>query len=93
MQAGGVVDGQINVGGEIGRRFGGRGSLRPRPAQGRNDVVGVVRRRQLAEERARQAPVKMILPLAFLIFPSILIILLMPAGIQLTRAFAGIGGP
>ncbi|HEY5983766.1 MAG TPA: type II secretion system F family protein [Anaerolineales bacterium] len=52
-----------------------------------------VRRRQLAEERARQAPVKMILPLAFLIFPSILIILLLPAGIQLTRAFAGIGGP
>jgi len=50
-----------------------------------------VRRRQLAEERARQAPVKMILPLAFLIFPSILIILLTPAMIQLTRAFAGIG--
>jgi tight adherence protein C len=50
-----------------------------------------VRRRQLAEEKARQAPVKMILPLAFLIFPSILIILLTPAGIQLTRAFAGIG--
>jgi len=49
-----------------------------------------MRRRQLAEERARQAPVKMILPLAFLIFPSILIILLTPAGIQLTRAFAGI---
>jgi tight adherence protein C len=49
-----------------------------------------VRRRQFAEERARQAPVKMILPLAFLIFPSILIILLTPAGIQLTRAFAGI---
>jgi tight adherence protein C len=50
-----------------------------------------VRRRQFAEERARQAPVKMILPLAFLIFPSILIILLTPAAIQLTRAFAGIG--
>jgi len=49
-----------------------------------------VRRRQLAEERARQAPVKMILPLALLIFPSILIILLTPAGIQLSRAFAGI---
>jgi tight adherence protein C len=49
-----------------------------------------IRRRQLAEERAREAPVKMILPLAFLIFPSILIILLTPAGIQLTRAFAGI---
>lgn len=50
-----------------------------------------VRRRQRAEEKAHQAPVKMILPLAFLIFPSILIILLTPAGIQLTRAFAGIG--
>jgi tight adherence protein C len=49
-----------------------------------------VRRRQLAEERARQAPVKMILPLAFLIFPSILIILLTPAGIQISRAFASI---
>jgi tight adherence protein C len=49
-----------------------------------------VRRRQIAEERARQAPVKMILPLALLIFPSILIILLTPAGIQLSRAFAGI---
>jgi tight adherence protein C len=51
-----------------------------------------VRRRQVAEEKARAAPVKMILPLAFLIFPSILIILLTPAGIQLSRAFAG-GGP
>ena len=49
-----------------------------------------IRRRQFAEEHARQAPVKMILPLAFLIFPSILIILLTPAGIQLSRAFAGI---
>jgi tight adherence protein C len=49
-----------------------------------------VRRRQFAEERAHQAPVKMIIPLAFLIFPSIFIILLMPAGIQLTRAFAGV---
>jgi tight adherence protein C len=50
-----------------------------------------VRRRQYAEEKAREAPVKMILPLAFLIFPSILIILLTPAGIQLTRAFANLG--
>jgi tight adherence protein C len=50
-----------------------------------------VRRRQIAEEKARAAPVKMILPLAFLIFPSILIILLTPAGIQISRAFAGVG--
>jgi tight adherence protein C len=54
-----------------------------------------VRRRQRAEEQAHQAPIKMILPLAFLIFPSIFIILLFPAGIQLQRAFTGggIGGP
>ena len=50
-----------------------------------------VKRRQFAEEKAHQAPVKMILPLAFLIFPSILIILLTPAGIQLSRAFSGAG--
>jgi tight adherence protein C len=54
-----------------------------------------VRRRQLAEEQAHQAPVKMILPLAFLIFPSIFIILLTPAGIQISKSFggAGLGGP
>ena len=50
-----------------------------------------VRRRQIAEEQAHQAPVKMILPLAFLIFPSIFIILLTPALIQLQRSFTGIG--
>ena len=49
-----------------------------------------VRRRQRAEEQAHQAPVKMILPLAFLIFPSIFIILLTPAGIQLSKSFGGI---
>ncbi len=54
-----------------------------------------VKRRQRAEEQAHQAPVKMILPLAFLIFPSIFIILLTPAGIQITKSFggAGLGGP
>ncbi len=50
-----------------------------------------VRRRQRAEEQAHQAPVKMILPLAFLIFPSIFVILLTPAGIQLSRSFGQIG--
>src|SRR5512138_2978884 len=54
-----------------------------------------VRRRQRAEEQAHQAPIKMLLPLAFLIFPSIFIILLTPAGIQLSRSFggAGLAGP
>lgn len=50
-----------------------------------------VKRRQHAEEQAHQAPVKMILPLAFLIFPSIFIILLTPAGIQISRSFGAVG--
>jgi tight adherence protein C len=38
-----------------------------------------VRRRQMAEEEAHKLPIKMIFPIALLIFPSILIILLGPA--------------
>jgi len=38
-----------------------------------------IRRRQMAEEEAHRAPVKMVFPIGMLIFPSILIILLGPA--------------
>lgn len=51
------------------------------------------RRRQIAEEKAQQAPVKMLFPMALLIFPSLLIILLGPAGLQLKNsALAGMFG-
>jgi tight adherence protein C len=51
------------------------------------------RRRQIAEEKAQQAPVKMLFPMALLIFPSLLIILLGPAGLQLKdSALSGMFG-
>lgn len=42
-----------------------------------------VKRRQRAEEKARQAPIKMMFPLVFFIFPTIMIVLLGPAFIQI----------
>jgi tight adherence protein C len=42
-----------------------------------------MKRRQRAEEEAHKAPIKMIIPMALLIFPSILIIILTPAVIQI----------
>lgn len=42
-----------------------------------------MKRRQRAEEKARQAPVKIMIPLVFFIFPTILIVLLGPAMLQI----------
>jgi tight adherence protein C len=38
-----------------------------------------IKRRQLAEEEAHKAPIKMLIPMALLIFPSICIVLMTPA--------------
>jgi tight adherence protein C len=50
-----------------------------------------VKRRQRAEEEAGRAPVKMTIPLVFLIFPSILIVLLGPAVLTFTSTNTGLG--
>ena len=42
-----------------------------------------LKRRQRAEEEAHKAPIKMIIPLALLVFPSIMIIILTPAVISI----------
>ena len=46
-----------------------------------------LKRRQRAEEEAHKAPVKMIIPMALLTFPSIMIILMAPAAFQIAGAF------
>ncbi|MGO9792746.1 MAG: type II secretion system F family protein [Solirubrobacteraceae bacterium] len=46
-----------------------------------------LRRRRTAEERAQKAPVKMLFPLAFMIFPAMLIVLLAPGALTLINAF------
>jgi len=45
-----------------------------------------LKRRQRAEKKAHEAPIKMLIPMAFLIFPSIYIVLLGPAALILVTS-------
>jgi tight adherence protein C len=45
------------------------------------------RRRQMAEERAQKTPIKLLLPLVFLILPTIFIVVLVPPVLDLMNGF------